>query len=68
MQSKNIFLYLFTVIISYLFFTHTDATYTLAISNSLNIGHVADFYDYNAKQIGFASYLPTIYALMAFWD
>jgi hypothetical protein len=68
MQSKNIFLYLFTVIISYLFFTHTDATYTLAISNSLNIGHVADFYDYNAKQIGFASYLPTIYALMASWN
>ena len=68
MQSKNIFLYLFTVIISYLFFTHTDATYTLAIANSLNIGHVTDFYDYNASQIGFASYLPSIYAFVASWN
>lgn len=68
MQSKHFFLYGVTILLSYLFFAHTDATYTLAISGSLNMGHVSDFYDYNSMQIGFASYLPTIYGIMATWN
>lgn len=60
-------LYTITVLICFLFFSHTDPVYTISASFSYLNGHISDFYDFNSKLIGEVVYLPTIYGLIAVW-
>jgi hypothetical protein len=60
-------IYALTLVISLLFFSHSDSIYTLIQSFGFLNGHVFDFYDFNSKQIGLTPYFPSIYAILAIW-
>ena len=60
-------LYALTLLICFLFFSHTDPIYTISASFSYLNDHISDFYDYNSKSIGEVVYLPTVYGLISAW-
>jgi hypothetical protein len=60
-------IYGLTLVISLLFFSHSDSIYTLIQSFGFLNGHVFDFYDFNSNQIGLTPYFPSIYAILAIW-
>lgn len=60
-------LYLLTITICFLFFSHTDPLIT-NVQSYFYFNHINEFYDFSLAEIGTAAYLPSIYTILATWN